>query len=173
MTYTIADDFSYIDISSELINTWLDDSPNPDYTIELILNYNCSGEDVTEMEYDMDGLEAFVAEPYLRLSAEYFDMTDVLSDGIFSIKVKVTQDDGSYESDSVCVFVDQETKCCLIEYMADNLDDCKAISLYLPLTFVNTCSDCACADACLIFAELQELLGLETSTSVTNGCGCK
>lgn len=172
MTYTVAEDYTYIDITSELINTWLDDSPSPDYTIELILNYNCENEETITMEYDMDGLEAFVAEPYLRLDVSYYDMADTLSDGIYSIKVKVTQDDGSFESDSVCIFIDAETKCCLINYMADNLDDCKAISLYLPLTFVNTCSDCACADACLIYAELKELLGLETSTNLDSGCGC-
>jgi len=165
LTYTINSGCASIDVESDLITAYVAALPSPDHTLSLAVKVDC-GDPIT-ITLDGDSLDTD-NNKYVLLPAD-LSQTTKISDGVLHLTLtKTVTSSGDTTKQYSCLFVDCDTKCELIEFLASNSTS-NAYAYYQVLTHLNTCTDCSCTDACTIWNYLQTLLG---NTTQTNDCGC-
>ena len=172
MTHTFIGDcattgITSIDITSDLITAYIAALPTPDHTLTLTVKVDCG----TSYDITLDGDSLDVGNNKYILTPEDISQTVSFDDQILDLTLaKELNDDSSKSYEYRCLFTDCEVKCDLIDYIANNPDDCTIYALYSTLQNLNSCSECSCEAGCAIF---QYLKGLLNGTSVNvNDCGC-
>ena len=157
MTVTKSIDCSNFTIASDLINAWVNDDE-----IELTLKVykNCSD---TAIEIDAADVDF---ESTLFIEASDLNQDEILADDIYVLEL-VSVDGDTTETEVYCLFINCDTKCRIITYLADNLNS-NIYHLYQVLNDGEVCTDADCANACVIFNEISRLL----DDSNTLPCGC-
>lgn len=157
MTVTKASNCASFTITSDLITDWVADN-----TIELTLNVykNCTDTPVELEAADIDSGSTLV------VTAASLGQTSILEDDIYVLEL-VSVDGNTTTTEVYCLFINCDTKCRIITYLADNLNS-NIYHLYLALTNGEVCTDADCANACVIFNEISRLL----EDSNTKPCGC-
>jgi hypothetical protein len=157
MTVTKASNCASFTITSDLIDAWVADN-----TIELTLNVykNCAIEPIELEAGDVDSGSTLI------VTAASLDQTSILADDIYVLEL-VSVDGDTTETEVYCLFINCDTKCRIITYLADNLNS-NIYHLYQVLNDGEVCTDADCANACVIFNEISRLL----DDSNTLPCGC-
>ena len=109
----------------------------------------------------------------IQLTPTFFSTTDAITDGIYSITIKVTKDDDSFVEEKGCVFVDCYLKCKIVDCIEQG--DYEAHRLYEGIKMAIECedTDCDCESSCEILEILQNKLGLDSKKNEKiNDCGC-
>lgn len=127
---------------------------------------------IPEDQYDFDSIEW--DGDCLKLKPKFFGGSDIIPDGIYNIEIEVEELDGTVHLFTACKFIDCCVKCMIptIENLKD-LDT--AYKLYESILLAESCSDCACTEACEIYRELISILKLNNKKLSSNElpCGCK
>lgn len=90
---------------------------------------------------------------------------DVFKDGVYQVEIHAEYEDGSKESEVLCIFADTTLKCLVAEHISKNTGTDLGW-LYVILTKTNEC-DCNCAYSCEIIKKVRTLLGQQTTTCPT------
>lgn len=157
MIITKASNCANFTITSDLIDDWVADSE-----IELTLNIykNCSDTAVVLEAADIDSGSTLI------VTAANLNQSEILTDDVYVLEL-VSVDGATTTTEVYCLFINCDTKCRIITYLADNLNS-NIYHLYQVLNDGEVCTDADCANACVIFNEISRLL----DDSNTLPCGC-
>lgn len=149
MIVTLNEDYTAINITSNLIEAWIDDN-----TIDLVLNiYESCITTPIEITVNNDVIE----DDVLVISTSLLQQSGVtVSDGIYRLEL-VSNDEDDIVTEKYCLFVDVELKCKLITYISNNLTS-NIYHLYLVLSNGETCVECNCNSLCTIYDEIITIL---------------
>lgn len=164
LTYNKAEDCSSIIIydSEELLDFYNDiNLTEPTgYKAELGITCNCGN----EVTYDIDStivmLDSELNTAYVTINNALINdlITDQpLSDGIYKIRLKVTEPDESYVEDYFCTAILCEIECELITYLSNNLKS-DAYKYLIALQNIDNCDKCECEAGCLLYEELVNII---------------
>ena len=157
MTITIGVDYENFIISSELLDAWGEnDTPATLYVYEACSDTAVEiemSEDVETGSYDM-----------LIDAALLGQSGTAIADGIYRLELVSTGDD--IITEKYCLFIDNELKCNIVEYLADNLTS-NIYHLYMVLANAETCVDCNCSNLCTIYDEIIRLIDTQTDGCTT------
>ena len=95
--------------------------------------------------------------------------TTSIPDGVYSVVITKTMDDGSsVETEKECIIIDCELKCCIVDYLADNpTSDIQLF--YLAMGWASRCGTCLCDEACTLYDTIKDKLNTNGNTTQ---CGC-
>lgn len=146
-------------------------APSSSINVELGVKYNCGTEKVFELTDSDLALDADTSVAYIEIDSAFLneDPSDdsVLKDGVFTIRLKITQADGSIEQDTICVGTVCEAKCKVMEYLASNLNSNLHHHIYA-LDNLHLCDECQCEAGCVIYTDLQNKLKNDVSNSCSD-----
>ena len=132
------------------------------------------------------GLNKLILQDDIFLSASFFGTTTI-ADGIYSIKLLITKNNGNTISEENCVFVDTTTKCRVAEkiefllakeFLEKDMTQ-ELMTIYQGLVLGSNCGGCNCKELCDLYDKLQKLLNsnilVSDNTIKINNChsGCK
>lgn len=160
MTLTIGTNCSEFNITSTYLST-------NNQSVTLNVTMNCE----TEWELPVE-----VEVTTIVVSPEDLEMLNVISDGVYNIKLTIIQQDGTQIIESVCKFVNCVSNCLMLDSFlaAANGDEAAILRVlaYHALVASDGCTSCACADLCELY-KLSQLEDCVTTTTVdVSGCGC-
>lgn len=130
--------------------------------VVLLTTFNCKDE--YETNIDVSATEIVVTSESLMLDG------DVLADGVYNFKLKITQQDGTKVIESICKLVNCNMNCMMLDIFKDMENDenrLKAL-LFHALLAAEDCGACSCADLCTLY----EATGLINCNTNVTGCGC-
>ena len=169
MTLTLNPNCASIYIESDLISDYIAALPTPLTSLALEITVGTG----TSFTIQLDDTNLDLINERYELVPEDLSQVDAIPDGIYYLELTETTlstDDDVVEAG--CIFVDCATKCALITYLAENLDNPYGIHiLYEALTYVGSCSECSCSDAAVIWDRLNEILNDTINTSNCANCG--
>lgn len=146
-------------------------------SIEITTKINCCSTETTYTITDFITPDTLLVDNAgtleIHLLPAFFTQTDSLSDGIYSINIKVIKEDTSYIEEIGCIFINCYIKCKLIDLIASG--DYESHRLFDAIIAANNCvsTDCDCASACNLFEQLVTNLNLSTTTNENIiSCGC-
>jgi hypothetical protein len=93
---------------------------------------------------------------------------DAFTDGIYTIKITLTEPNGAYEEETSCFFMDCTIKCKVAEKLSTLTTDSLVHIMYQALLDANNCA-CQCEEMCKLYEKLLVELGI---VSLTSNCGC-
>jgi len=166
MTYTIAENCASITIEDTILDDFVADNPNQDYSVNITFTKNCG----TTFSFDIT-IDDFTELPATTLTFEPSDFgdTDSISDGVYSIVITKTPDDGSsITTETACVLILCDLYCCIIDFLADNPTS-DIMLFYQALQWATDCGNCLCDEACTIYDYIQDKLNEDGNTTQ---CGC-
>jgi len=166
MTIIKNEDCTRLNITDDLIDAYIAQSPTPDHTLEYYVQIGDGESTLMEVTYDNPNGLAY-------LDLDDLGMTGVVDDGIYTIEiVKTDTGSGTVKKKKECagVFCPKGLICDIVEYVASNLDSNVPELFYLLNNFTG-CTEASCDDAVKIFEHLNDQLGIFT-TAKTNDCGC-
>ena len=157
MTITIEDDYTSFAISSELLDIWGED----DIPATLYVYEGCGDTAIEiEMSEDVEG------ESYdMIITPTLLGQTGTaIADGIY--RLELVSDGDDIITEKYCLFIDNELKCNIVEYLATNLTS-NIYHLYMVLANAETCVDCNCSNLCTIYDEIVRLIDTQTDGCTT------
>lgn len=169
MQHIINEDNDQMFITSDLIESFIDGLPSPGYTLFLKVLYN--GTQVLNLELTSLNLD-IANDRYVLIPSVLFEDAEIFPDGIYMLTL--TEGDNN-TSENNCVAILNDLTCRIIAKVAsllENKETNEAANLALFLEILkgsNTCADCNCADALLIYNYLLNILNTDT---IINDCGC-
>ena len=106
------------------------------------------------------------------LLPEFFNTTDVINDGVYSITIKTIKNDLSFVEEKACILVDCYIKCKIVDLIEEG--DFESHRLYEAIIMANECTgvDCDCATACNLYEQLINKLKISFNDANINNCGC-
>lgn len=130
-----------------------------------------------------DSEKSVVTNDSIYLNPKFFGMTTFL-DGVYTLRVKITDSRGSYIEEQNCFFMDIYTKCKVSQraVIALQLPDDKFVQdsvfnmylLYNHLTTGSNCGGCNCEDMCDAYNKLIGVLtGKKLTEALNSKCGCQ
>jgi hypothetical protein len=133
-------------------------------SVSLSITINCDTEYVIVV--DIEDTDITIDPDALGLDQE------ALSDGVYYLKLTVTQDDSTIVEESTCLLVNCSMTCQMLDVftaMANGSTDntVAALSYYALITAAG-CTSCACSDLCTLYEATQLI---ECDSNVTS-CGC-
>jgi hypothetical protein len=149
-------------------------------TIAITGDYNCGATSVLKT-YTIDEIVdntnyAYILSGNLYLKPQMFAQT-TFTDGIYKVIVKMH--DANFTIIQTCIFIDITYKCKVADHLAELIEENRMSNntdkrstivhlLHYSLIVSSNCG-CNCDDMCIVFKELQKLLG---SQSIKSNCGC-
>jgi hypothetical protein len=155
-------------IDSQLIVDYLAQNPNQDHTLTLNVSYLC--ETATAIPLTTANLNIGTAN--YTLTPDALGQTTALSDGIYHLELVKTPTNPLVDvvKETYCLYIYQETQCCLLDYLS-KFPSSDLYKFHELLLIANECSDCQCTDACRMYKYLASKLGIIIDDK-TSGCGC-
>lgn len=169
MQYTINNANNQMYITSDLITDYIAGLPSPAFNLFITVLYN--GAQVLNLQLTSSNLD-IPNNRYILLPDTVLDGSIEFMDGIY--KISLTESVNN-ESENICVPILNDLNCLIINKVANLLEDSKEdeagnLTLFLQLLKeANTCADCNCSDALIIYNYLLNSLNI---TSIINDCGC-
>lgn len=164
LTFVKAEDCSNITLydTEELVEFYNDiNSSEPTgYKAELGVTHRCGTEMVYDLDqshvlYDIDTLSASVVIDNALLNDAMEG--ELLTDGTYLVRLKITKPDNSYTQDSFCSTILCETECEVVTYLSENLHS-DIYKYLIALQNIDECDKCKCEAACLLFDTLLNIL---------------
>ena len=176
MTLEKAEDCSYIRISGcDQLNAFYVDSllqVPTGITAELGVICMCDGNetvyqiDASDLTLDGEGNTYFdITKAFLETS----ESEEKLDDGIYQIRLTITNPDLSFDQRTICVAITCQLECLAMTYLADNLKS-NIWKYILALSGIQNCDGCFCEAGCLLYNHVLSLLDNETPKNCAN-CG--
>lgn len=170
---TITTTCTEITVSSQTLDDFTALSSN---TLRLDVKYNCG----TVQEIDI--LLADITGDSVSILPEDLGFSETFQDGVYSITL-VNTDDDTITNEFGCVFMDCVTRCKIANATTELktkygigsfkdfdkitnplekiavFDTMYMVQLHTALSFIGSCTECTCDNGCLMWCELQKLLG--------------
>lgn len=132
--------------------------------VKLTVTVNCEEEYLIDV--DPEATEIVVDNEALGLDG------DTLDDGVYYFELKITQEDSTIVTESLCRFINCETTCLMLDSfkaMAEGDEEAtiRALAFYA-LDKANGCVSCACSDLCTLYKATE----LDNCTTNVSTCGC-
>lgn len=143
--------------SEELTNFY---NNNTGKTVELGVTCNCGTEQTKEVKVSDVVYDSVESSAYIIIDNDFLGNTvegEALPDGIYRLRLRVTESDGSYVEDSICVAITCAIKCRIAEYIAGNLNT-KIHYYEYSLDNIHNCDKCLCEAGCIIYNELLDII---------------
>ena len=158
MTITTAVDYTTFSIESDLIDAWVLDND-----IDVTLNvYEACGDTPIEIVLSDDNETGGA----MVITIALLEQTGAaIADGIYRLEL-VSDDGEDIITEKYCLFIDNELKCNIVEYLATNLTS-NIYHLYMVLSNAETCVDCNCSNLCTIYDEIVRLIDTQTDGCTT------
>jgi hypothetical protein len=171
MTTTVT--CSLITVTSDILDDFDTLSEN---TLVLQVKQDCGV--IIELDIILDDIDV----DSFSFSPNDLGQVETFSDGVYSLTLISTEDD-SITKEFACIFMDCVTKCKVVNATTElktkygissfkdfnlltdplekkaTFDTMYMLQLYTALTFIGDCTDCTCDNGCIIWCELQKLLG--------------
>jgi len=169
MQYTINNDNDQMYITSDLITDYIAGLPSPAFDLFITVLYN--GTQVLNLELTSANLDT-ANDRYILIPDLVLDGSVEFADGIY--KISLTES-ANNNSENICVPILNDLTCLIINKVANLLEsnqenEAGDLTLFLQLLKeANTCADCNCSDALVIYNYLLNSLNI---TSIINDCGC-
>jgi hypothetical protein len=175
---TVENKCAYLELSSELLENYTALSPSE---LELTVKYDCN---TVLSKLQINFLD--ITEGKFRITGDLLNQGDKINDGVYSITLSEVEPDSSYYEEYACIFADCVTKCKVVEkteairsqYNIKSWTDFNLITdpvvkkavfdvmlmvqYMTALSYLNVCTSCTCDNGCVIWCELQRLLGINS-----------
>jgi hypothetical protein len=169
---TITSTCTEITVSSQILDDFNSLSSN---TLRLDVKFNCG----TVQEIDI--VLADITGDSVSILPEDLGFTETFQDGVYSITLVST--DGDITREFGCIFMDCVTRCKIVNATTDLktkygissfkdfnkitdplekkavFDTMYMVQLHTALSYIGSCTECTCDNGCLLWCELQKLLG--------------
>jgi hypothetical protein len=137
---------------------------------------------LTELYSLSQSEKVIVSEDALYIKPFFYGMPNFI-DGVYNIKVKVTDTRGSWKEESNCYFVDIFTKCKVstksiltLQSPKDVLLKESVLDMYLLYSHLingSNCGGCNCVDMCDAYNKLVGIInGKQIKEALKTNCGC-
>jgi hypothetical protein len=151
------------------------------YVIPYSFQSGINSSNLTEYLFSVSSLSSHVilSNDAIYINPSLFSDTE-LEDGVYSVQVIYTKvDDAGYKSETMCSFIDVNTRCEVATLMQELLagEYKKEVEslwlLHYALTSGSNCG-CNCEDLCEAFSQLTTLLNTITTdpNTIITDCGC-
>jgi len=129
-------------------------------SVELGVTRNCGTETTKDVKVSDVLYDTTLQSAYIVIDNDFLGYTvngDALPDSVYRLRLRVTEADGSYTEDSICVAITCAIKCRVAEYIASNLNT--RIHYYeYALDNIHNCDKCLCEAGCIIYKELLDII---------------
>lgn len=161
MVVTLASDCTSITISSDLVDQYITDLPDPGI-LRLIVTHNCG----TPVEIDFEEADITLGSPNtISIPLADLEMTDVFTNGVYRFKLAYIGDLTSVEYYNQ--YVACEVECALVNHYAE-FKDSSAYAYHQILQRIGACDEYTYENACELWDELKYLV----DNSDESNCGC-
>lgn len=131
-------------------------------SVKLTVTVNCSKE--YTLTYNTS-LTSLVVTP------TQLEMTDNLTDGVYTLKLEIVKSDSSTYSITKCHLVDCNLSCTIKDYFTKtDIKSLQKVLAYNALKLAQNCYSCKCETLCLFYNIITDDCTNELPT--TNDCGC-
>lgn len=134
----------------------LEDFVSELYETPVAVHIDC-GNNQFDLELTLPNFEEIDSVQYLVLTPELLNQEGKLSDGIYYIKVTVTENNQDKTIEDICIFLGCDLKCLLIDYLAENPKS-DVFKYEMALNWINDCDVCSCDKGRLIYNTLLDIL---------------